>query len=265
MRNLKIKHKIIILYLMFISGVFLFPFLFPLNSLVVESPLAGKPPSLLRLFGSDELGRDLFTLCLHGARLSLIIGVIGALLSCLVGSFVGVISGYFGGKTDAVLCRLMDISLSFPSLLLALGISVVMPPGIISILIALLLVSWAEFARLIRGVVIDVKSRDFILASVLMGSSHKDIILRHVLPHTLPYIWVSFSLKIGAFILTESSLSFLGVGVSPDTPTLGGLIASGKDFLITLPWIPLIPGLVVSILVWGSNLFGDKMQQYIDN
>ncbi|MBN2145163.1 MAG: ABC transporter permease [Candidatus Aureabacteria bacterium] len=262
----KNKNIRLIFYIFFLLCLFfiLAPLLAPHDPMRTHATMTCEPPSGQHLFGTDELGRDILSRMLFGGRTTLLIGLIATSLSCFIGTALGLISGYYGGKTDILISQVMNLALAFPSLLLAIGISVVLPAGFLSVVIALSIAGWADFGRLIRGQTLTLKNREFITAATVLGSSSGKIIVRHILPNCIPLLIVSFSMKLGTFMLAESGLSFLGLGIPPPYPTLGGMISSGRDMLITCPWIPLLPGFLISIMVLVFNLLGEMLQSVSD-
>lgn len=222
------------------------------------------PPCKEHLCGTDNIGRDVLSRIIYGARISLLVGVIATFISMAIGLFVGILSGYFGGYIDRIVLCIIDIMLAFPGLLLAIGIAVAIGPGMITLFIALAIVGWAGFARIIRGVVINIKSQAYIEASNAIGSSHLRIIFNHIIPNCLPTVIVIATLRIGSFILGEAALSFLGLGVQPPVPTWGGMVSAGVTLLQTAPWISIFPGVAIGIVVIGFNLFGDTLRDILD-
>jgi peptide/nickel transport system permease protein len=185
-------------------------------------------------------------------------------VSLCLGLGAGLIGGYFGGKTDTALTILTDLFLAFPSLLLAIGISVLMPPGLLSVIVALCVVGWASFARLFRGIVYSVKEKDFVDAARSVGCSSGRIIFFHILPHCLPVALIAASLKVGSFILAESALSFLGLGIQPPEPTLGAMVSLNRNYLPAAPWMVLFPGATIALIVFLCNLVGDGLRDFLD-
>ena len=223
-----------------------------------------QPPSKAHFLGTDSIGRDILSRLVYGSRLSVSVGIIASFLSLAIGIFFGLTAGYFGGKTDAVLSQFFDIFLAFPSLLLAIGISAVMPPGLASAMLAITLVGWAGFARLVRGITLSLKEQTYIEASRALGAAPARIQYWHVLPNALPLILVAGSLRVGGFILLEAALSFLGLGVQPPTPTWGSMISLNRAYINSAPWMVIFPGLAISITVISFNIIGDYLRDKLD-
>ncbi|HAV42405.1 TPA: glutathione ABC transporter permease GsiD [bacterium] len=239
------------------------PFLVPFEPSSENLREACLPPDTKHLLGTDELGRDVFSRVLYGARISLVVGCGSALFSILIGFGLGLISGYIGGKIDSLIMRLVDVTLAFPSLLLAIGISCVLPRGLLAVIIALSVVGWASFARITRGIILSIKEEPFVEAAVSLGSSNTRILFIHLLPHTIPMVMVLGAMRISTFILAESGLSFLGLGVPPPTPSWGGMVSQGADFIRTAPWISLFPGMAIALTVVAFNLLGDGLADFV--
>jgi peptide/nickel transport system permease protein len=223
-----------------------------------------QPPSKAHLLGTDSIGRDILSRLVYGSRISLSVGIIASLLSLAIGIFFGLTAGYFGGRTDAVLSQFFDIFLAFPSLLLAIGISAVMPAGLASAMLAITLVGWAGFARLVRGITLSLKEQGYIEASRALGATPARILYRHILPNALPLILVTGSLRVGGFILLEAALSFLGLGVQPPTPSWGSMISSNRVYINSAPWMVIFPGLAISVTVMSFNIIGDYLRDKLD-
>jgi len=256
----------------FAAGVIIFislsailgPIFYPVSPVSVDLESIKLPPSLNHPLGTDSKGRDILSRILWGARLSLGISLGAALGSIGIGIFLGVISGYFGGKIDAIIMMLTDLTLAFPSLLLAIAITIVLPPGTLTVIIALSLIGWAPFARLIRSLTIVQKELMFIEASRAIGCSNWQIIMFHLLPNSISTILVALSLKMGSFILAEAALSFLGLGVQPPTPTWGGMISLNRIYLYSAPWMIIFPGIAIAMTTFAFNLLGDFLRDYLD-
>lgn len=223
-----------------------------------------RPPSLEHPFGTDSKGRDMLSRVIYGGKISIGVAVAAALFSAFVGFSVGIASGYFGGRLDTVLMSFVDFILSFPSLLLAIAISVILPPGIYTVMLAISAVGWTSFARLIRGHVLTIKGMPFVDAARAMGCSNLRILLVHVAPLCMPLSLVMMGIKLGGFILTEATLSFLGLGAQPPTPTWGSMISANRAYILTAPWMVIFPGLAISITAFCFNLLGEALKERFD-
>lgn len=240
------------------------PSLAPYDPLAMDLDSLRQPPGKAHLLGTDSKGRDILSRMIYGARISLAVGIAASFLSLCIGIFFGLIAGYFGGKTDTVLSQFFDVFLAFPSLLLAIGISAVMPPGLTSAMLAITLVGWAGFARLVRGITLSLKEQTYVEASRAIGASSARTLYRHILPNALPLIIVAGSLRVGGFILLEAALSFLGLGVQPPTPTWGSMISLNRAYINSAPWMVIFPGLAISVTVIAFNLLGDFLRDKLD-
>ncbi len=240
------------------------PFLVSYDPLDMDLDSLMQPPGKAHLFGTDGKGRDVLSRVVYGSRISLSVGIIAAALSLCIGIVFGLIAGYFGRTVDAFFSQGFDIFLAFPSLLLAIGISAVMPPGLTSAMLAITLVGWAGFARLVRGITLSLKEQTYVEASRALGASPARILYRHILPNALPLILVAGSLRVGGFILLEAALSFLGLGVQPPTPTWGSMISLNRAYINSAPWMVIFPGLAISITVISFNILGDFLRDKLD-
>ena len=253
----------VLIILLVLTAVF-GPCLGPRDPLAMDLDNLKQPPSKAHLLGTDSKGRDIFSRLVYGARISLAVGIIASTLSLCIGIFFGLIAGYFGGRTDIILSQIFDIFLAFPSLLLAIGISAVMPPGLISAMLAITLVGWAGFARFVRGLALSLKEQTYVEASRALGARSTRILYKHILPNALPLILVAGSLRVGGFILLEAALSFLGLGVQPPTPTWGSMISLNRAYINSAPWMVIFPGLAISITVISFNILGDFLRDKLD-
>jgi len=240
------------------------PLTAPRDPLAVNLDALKAPPGRQHLFGTDTLGRDVLSRVIYGGRVSLFIGVSATALSLLAGMLAGLFAGYWGGKVDAVFTVIVDLFLAFPSLLLAIGIAVLMPPGLMSTITALCAVGWASFARLFRGMVLSYKENVFVDAARAVGCSRIRILFVHILPHCLPLALIAASLKVGSFILSESALSFLGLGVQPPMPTWGAMVSLHRSYLPSAPWMVLFPGGAIALTVFLFNMCGDALRDMLD-
>ena len=220
-------------------------------------------PSAQHWLGTDSLGRDLWSRLVYGARISLIIGVIAVGIATLVGVAVGAVAGYYGGWVDAALMRFTDIMLCFPTFFLILAVAALLEPGIVNIMVIIGLTGWMDTARLLRAEVLSLKERSFIEAARALGASDARLILRHLVPNALPPVLVSATLGVAGAILVESSLSFLGLGVQPPTPSWGNLLLEAKATLGVAWWLTVYPGVAILVTVLGFNLLGEGIRDAI--
>lgn len=218
------------------------------------------PPSLSDPFGTDEFGRSIFSRVLYGARISLLTGIIPVVTALVIGSILGLLSGYFRGWVDTVLMRAMDVLLAFPSLLLALGVVGALGPGLINAVIAVALVEIPQYARIVRSVVLGTREEDFVQAARALGAGNTRLMSRHLYPSTLAPLTVQATLGVGFAILSMAGLSFLGLGVQPPTADWGQMLSSGRAYMAGNSWILLFPGLAISLTVLGFNLLGDGLR-----
>ncbi len=254
---------VIMLVLLILTAI-VGPFLLSYDPLAMDLDSLKQPPNATHLLGTDSIGRDILARLVSGARISLSVGIIASALSLCIGIFFGLIAGYFGNKVDAFFSQIFDIFLAFPSLLLAIGISAVMPPGLTSVMLAITLVGWAGFARLVRGITLSLKEQTYVEASHSLGASSARILYKHILPNALPLVIVAGSLRVGGFILLEAALSFLGLGVQPPTPTWGSMISLNRAYINSAPWMVIFPGLAISITVISFNILGDFLRDKLD-
>ena len=224
-----------------------------------------EPPSRQFLLGTDHLGRDLFSRVLMGARLSMIVGFCAAALATVVSIVIGVLSGYLGGWFDMITQRLVDAWMTFPDLVLLIVIVSVVGPGITQIVIILGLLYGIAGSRIVRGAVTSVREHVYTQAAQSIGASTFHILRRHVLPNVMPVVIVLFTTRVGAVILSEAALSFLGLGVPPPAPTWGGMLSGdGRTYLYLGPWLALAPGICLTVVVYAANVFGDALRDLLD-
>jgi peptide/nickel transport system permease protein len=262
------KDKIALISAVVIAGLvlaaLLAPFISPYDPLRIDLDHLRLAPSWEHWMGTDNKGRDILSRVMYGARVSLLTGLVACLVSMAIGIAVGVIGGYLGGKVDAALSMLTDMVMAFPSLLLAIGISVVLPPGITTVMLALSLVGWASFARLSRGMVLSIKEQPFVEAARASGCTTPRVLVRHILPNCIPLIIVAGSLKIGSLIISEGALSFLGLGVQPPTPSWGGMVSLSRNYILSAPWTVIFPGAAIALTVLSFNTLGDSLRDWLD-
>ncbi len=240
------------------------PILSPYDPYMIDLDVMTQAPSRAHWLGTDQFGRDLLTRILYGTRISLVIGIVPTLLSMSIGTTLGLAGGYYGGKVDMVIMRLCDIVLAFPSLLLAMAIMYTLGATLLNIFIALAAVGWAGTARVVRSQVLSLREKEFVEAARAVGVRSRVIMARHILPNCLPALIVLFTLGIPGAILSEASLSFLGVGAQPPTPSWGLIITSGKEFLFSAPWIAISPGVFILVTVLAFNFMGDGLRDALD-
>ena len=240
------------------------PAIAPFDPATQEMALRLEGPTGLHWFGLDELGRDIFTRVLYGARISLLVGIVVVGVSATVGIGMGAIAGYFGGRVDETISRIIDILLAFPGLLLAIALVAVLGPSLTNVVMALTLIGWVGYARLVRGQVLRAREFEFVQAARALGATTPRILLRHVIPTTLPAVTVQATLGMGAAILNEASLSFLGLGVQPPTPSWGTMLNYGRGHLLDAPHLTIFPGVAIAVLVLGFNFLGDGLRDALD-
>jgi len=223
-----------------------------------------KPPSSEHWMGTDYYGRDIFSRLLHGARISLVIGLLAIGVAMIIGSLIGLVAGYRGGRTDIIMMQTMDVLLAFPSLILGLIVVAMLGPSITNLVIAIALTAIPPFARIARAPTIAVKEREFIEAGRALGYSDMRLMLGHILPNILPEILVMGSLWLATAIRVEASLAFIGLGVAPPTATWGGMIREGFENILDSLWLTLFPSIAILVVVFALNLLGDGLRDAID-
>jgi peptide/nickel transport system permease protein len=223
-----------------------------------------RPPSAAHLCGQDKLGRDVCSRVLYGARVSLLVAVVVVGISGTIGLLIGAVAGYAGGMIDEFLMRLIDVLLAFPGIVLAIGLSAVLGPSLRNVLVALSLIGWTGYARLVRGEVQAWREREFVAAAVALGAGPVRVVTRHILPQLLAPLVVQATFGMAGAVVAEASLSFLGLGVQPPTPSWGAMLNEGRSFLLVAPHVALFPGLAMMLTVLALNLLGDGLRDILD-
>ena len=263
-RENKLAAASAIVILLFILAAILAPVLTPytFDGMDLHNRLA--PPSRAHLLGTDEAGRDVLTRMLYGSRVSLLVGIVPTVISMLAGAILGIIAGYNGGRTDAVIMRIADVMLAFPSMFLAMVIMYTLGDGMINIFLALALVNWASVARIVRAETLKLKEAEFVEAARSIGVGKLVIMLRHILPNCVPSLIVLFTLNIPSAILSESSLSFLSIGIKAPQASWGLMVNAGRQFLYSQPWLSLSPSVAIMVVVLAFNFLGDGLRDVLD-
>lgn len=254
---------LIILIPMFLCAV-LAPIISPHDPVEPDLKNILVGPTWSHPFGTDMLGRDVFSRVIYGSRISLLVGFVSVGIATLIGIMIGAFSGYTGGIVDELIMRFVDLMMCFPTFFLILAVIAVLEPSIWNIMIVIGLTNWMGIARLIRAEILSIKNKEYILAAKAMGFPKRRIIFRHVLPNALSPVYVVATLGIGGAILTESALSFLGIGVQPPTPSWGNILTQAKDNIEVAWWLSLYPGLAIFLTVMGYNLLGEGLRDVFD-
>ena len=240
------------------------PYMAPYDPYKPDYNVMLQGPSKEHIAGTDEYGRDIFSRLLAGARISLTVSFLSVFLGAIGGTLLGLISGYFGGWLDRFIMRSSDVMFAFPDILLAIAIVAILGPGLNNVVIAVAIFSVPSFARLVRGATLEAKETVFVEAAKSMGASHFRIMFQHILPETLGSLIVFISMRIGTAILAASSLSFLGLGASPETPDWGAMLSLGRDYLGTSTHVVMMPGIAIFLTVLAFNLVGDGLRDVLD-
>ena len=253
-----------LLILLMIAAAICAPLVSPYDPYAINLSERFQPPSGTHLMGTDEYGRDTFSRIIYGSRISLTIGLVPTFISMVIGTILGLVSGFFGGKTDFVIMRLADVVLAFPSLLLAMVIMYTLGASLLNLFIALSVISWAGTARVVRSQTMSLKEKEFVEAARSIGVKDRTIITRHIFPNCMPSLIVLFTMNIPGAILSEASLSFLGVGAQPPEASWGLMINIGKEYLFSSPWLAVTPGVAILLIVLAFNFLGDGLRDAID-
>ncbi len=260
---------VIVLTLLIFAAIFA-PLLAPHPPTKTSLPNRLLPPFFMEggktnyFLGTDLLGRDILSRVLYGARVSLSVSVLVILITSSLGTILGIISGYLGGRTDTVLMRVTDISLAFPGILIALLLAVVLGPSFKTVVLAISILGWAPYARLIRGEVLKIREEAFIAQARIIGSSSLRIMMRHIFPNVINPLIVIATMNVGLVILMESALSYLGAGIPPPTPSWGGMVSDGRNLIDRAWWISFFPGLAIGLVVLSGNFLGDWIRDKLD-
>ena len=239
-------------------------YLAPYNPNALNLSQRLRPPSWQHLLGQDELGRDILSRIIYGAQVSLQVGLAVVGSSLLIGLVLGTLAGYYGGKTDIVLMRFVDIFLSFPGIILAVGTVAIIGPGLENVIIALIIINWPSYTRVVRAEVLKTKEKEFVTASRGMGASNFWIMRSHIIPSSLSPVIVLATIGFGFAVLAEAGLSFIGLGVRPPTPSWGGMVSEGLSYIINAPNLALFGGLAIAITVLSFNMLGDGLRDALD-
>ncbi len=247
-----------------VVGAIAGPSLSPYDASAQELARRLEPPTLSHPFGLDELGRDILARLLAGARISLLVGLAVVSVSSIVGTVLGSVAGYFGGRVDDVISRVVDVLMAFPGILLAIALVAMLGPSLSKVVIALSVIGWVGYARLVRGQALRARELDFVQAARALGAGPARIVVRHILPTALPAVVVQATLGMAGAIIAEASLSFLGLGVQPPTPSWGTMLDAGRSHLFDAPHLTIFPGLAIALLVLGFNFVGDGLRDRVD-
>ncbi len=253
----------VIVFFMFIIAVSA-PWISPYPPNEIDMKRKLKPPGKEYFLGTDSKGRDVFSRIVYGARISLLVGFVAVGISISIGIVLGSIAGYYGGWKDEIIMRFVDIMLCFPTFFLILAVIAFLEPSIWNIMIVIGITGWMGVCRLVRAEFLSLKQRDFVAAARALGGTDKRIIFRHILPNAMTPVLVVAVLGVGGAILTETALSFLGIGVQPPTPSWGNMLTDGKDLIRTSYWLSLFPGLIILITVLGYNMLGEGIRDALD-
>ena len=247
-----------------IAGALLGPIASPYDPSAQDLARRLERPSLQHPFGLDELGRDILARILAGARISLLVGLAVVGVSSLTGMTLGSIAGYFGGVVDDAISRVIDVLMAFPGILLAIALVAVLGPSLTNVILALSVIGWVGYARLVRGQALRTRELEFVQAARALGAGAPRIVVRHVLPTAIPAVVVQATLGMAGAIIAEAALSFLGLGVQPPTPSWGTMLDAGRSHLFDAPHLTIFPGLAIALLVLGFNFLGDGLRDRID-
>lgn len=270
MKNVKEEFKqnkgalISAIFLIFIILISIFAFLLPIDPDLTDTSNMLQSPSLSHLFGTDELGRDYLARTIYGGRVSLTVGMLAMVISTSIGVGVGTISGYFGGKIDSLLMRFVDIISSIPWMILVTVVSIFLKPGLQAIVIVIGLFTWMDIARLVRAETLSIKEREYVLYATSIGESSRNIIFRHIIPSVFPTIIIASTTGIANAIMTESSLSFLGLGIQQPMASWGNLLQNAQANLQSAPYMAMLPGLLIIFTIYSFNKLGNVLRVFVE-
>jgi len=250
--------------LVFITAAVFAPYVAPYDPYHVDMNLQFQNPSGQYWLGTDMFGRDILSRIIYGARISLMIGLVPTSISMLIGTTLGLIAGYYGNKTDYIIMRTADVVMAFPSLLLAMVVMYTLGASLLNIFIAISLVNWAGTARVVRSQALALKEKEFVEAARVSGVKNRVILWRHLLPNCIPSLLVLFTLGIPDAIMSEATLSFLGVGAQPPMASWGLMVSAGKEFLFVAPWVAIVPGVAILLVALAFNFLGDGLRDALD-
>ncbi|HLJ61737.1 MAG TPA: ABC transporter permease [bacterium] len=240
------------------------PVLAPYNPTAAQFSTTLRPPSAAHPFGTDQLGRDVLSRVIFGARISLLVGGVTVLISGFVGCALGMLSGYLGGWLDAAVMRLADVQLSFPFILLALTINAVIGAGLQTIMLSLVVAGWPLYVRVVRGEILALRHREYVQAAIATGARNGRVMWQHVLPNVATPIIVVSTLQVSQFIIAEATISFLGFGIQPPTAAWGGMVSDGRNYIFFAWWLTAFPGAALALTALGVNLTGDWLRDTLD-
>jgi peptide/nickel transport system permease protein len=268
-RNFALIFPAAIFALMILTAIFanfLAPYPYQENSLTERRlpPAWVEKGSMKHILGTDTLGRDILSRAIYGARISLSVSLFAIAITASVGTTLGILAGYLGGRVDAFIMRLTDIAMAFPSLLLAIIIAVSLGPGFFTVIFALSILGWAGYARIIRGEALRLRNSDFVMQAVISGASPWRIMVKHIFPNITNVLIIGVTLSVGAMILAESAMSYLGIGIPPPTPSWGSMVSDGRNDLDRAWWIATFPGILIGLVVLSGNFLGDWLRDKLD-
>ncbi|TYB37309.1 MAG: ABC transporter permease [Flexistipes sinusarabici] len=254
----------LLIVLFFIIVAVFAPYITPYDPTAVHLGNVLAPPSSQHFFGTDELGRDVFSRVVYGSRISISVGFVAVGISVVIGLLFGLLAGYFGKFVDIIIMRFVDIMLCFPAFFLILAVITFLEPSVYNVMIVIGLTSWMGVTRLVRAETMSIKTRDYVTAARLQDLTNTKILIKYILPNVITPVFVAATLGVAGAILTESALSFLGLGVQPPTPSWGNILTAGKDNITFAWWLSVFPGLAIFITVLGYNLLGEGLRDILD-